>query len=322
MSWIGIGVGTLALGTVGNLAMGARAQKQQNKLAQGASQAFQPLEVPEPAEIDYMDPEEILSRWRGEVWGNREEYSKIGGFLNEDEQKAAQRANLMANPQYYGLLDNMTSKALDYSKGNLPDDVQDNILKQASESAYLRGFSYGTEGKGGNVYANGNDAAANLALKNLGLTSLDLSKFGLELTGQALDQSRASRGQIISAKDTIPTQAFFQDQLNKQSEGMYMNEQNQNNFEAASANAPAQAAYNQLLFQSNQAVNQQQLQMQQLSNITGLVLGGANIFGNLHLQSQLSQRTGAPGAAAASGSLGAPVARTAGSWVPGTTLHL
>lgn len=333
MSWIATGViGGLTLGGTSlavGLSQSARAAKAQKELEANSQGAFGPLMVPEPATIEYMDPEEILGRWRGEVTSQFPEYSKIASKLNEDEQAAAARANQLANPQYYGLLANLSNKALDFSSGRLPDDVRQNVMNQANEQSYLRGFSYGTSGgsnSGGNVYAGGNDAGANLALKNLGLTSLDLTKFGLELTGSALEQSRASRGQIISAKDTIPTQTFFADQLNKQSEGEAMNEQNANNYAAAVANAPQQAAYQQLLFRSNMTANQSAIQGQQMQSILGFASGAFNTLANFGIQSRAlsamntAPRLGATGAvggvATGAGNAAASAARTVGSWQP------
>lgn len=222
-----------------------------------AKGAFKPLKVPEPAEVEFAAPEEVLGRWRGEVTGHFPEYSHIADLQNVDEQKAAQKANLMANPDYYSLLGAQSNLAQSYARGEIPADVKEQIFNNASENALTRGFSYGRSGGGGNTYANGNDASANLALKNLGLTSLDLTKVGSSMISENLGQSRASRGRVISATDVLPTQAFFVDQMNMVSQGDYMNEQNQNNYEAAKANAPQQAAYNQMLFRQNMMTNQQ-----------------------------------------------------------------
>jgi hypothetical protein len=220
---------------------------------------------------------------------------------------------------------------MDFTSGRLPADVKKNILTQANEESYLKGFSYGTDsGKGGNVYAGGNDAAANLALKNLGLTSLDLTKLGLDLSQTALAESRASRGQIISAKDTIPTQGFFADQMNKQSEGAYMNDQNQNNYQAAVKNAPQQAAYNQMLFRSNMLSNNQQVQAQQTQQYAQIAGQALNAYGQSRQYS--GQQGGFAGGQQGGGyyppsqdaSYGGAGARTAGSWQPttGTTQYL
>lgn len=298
----------------------------------GSGGAFGTLAVPKPAEIEYASPGEILSNWRGEVLGKFPEYSKIAGKLNEDEQAAAQRANQLANPQYYGLLAGLTNKAMDFTSGKLPADVKKNILTQANEQSYLKGFSYGTDsGKGGNVYAGGNDAAANLALKNLGLTSLDLTKLGLDISQTALAESRASRGQIMSAKDTIPTQGFFADQMNKQSEGAYMNEQNKNNYKAGVANAPQQAAYNQMLFRSNMLSNNQQVQAQQTQQYAQIAGQAVQAYSN-YRQDSGGQGGSFSGGQQGSGyyppsqdaSYGGSSARTAGSWQPttGTTQYI
>lgn len=254
MSWIYAAV-TVAT-TVGGMAYNSSQSKKARKRNEGRLRAgeeagaFDPLAIPEPQELDVPSAEEILAAWRGEVLTNFPEYDKISGKLNVSEQEAARVANKMANPQYYSLLDRLSVNASEAAQGKLPTDVKQNILRNANEDAYLRGFSYGTgNGSGGNVFAGGNDAAANLALRNLGLSSLDMMKYGNSLTGNVLDQSRASRGQVLSAKDTVPTTAIFQDQMNMEAIAQYNFASDKAAFEAASHNAPIQAGYNKLALQ-------------------------------------------------------------------------
>lgn len=304
---------------------GYASRKQQQQAMQGADGAFGPLAVAEPAEINYASPQEILAQWRGEVTGNFPEYSKIAASLNEDEQKAAIKANQMQNPNYYGLLGHMSNQANDYLSGKLPGDVQANILNTANENAYLRGFSYGKPGGGADVYAGGNSADANLALKNLGLTSLDLSKLGFDMGTSVLNESRAGRGRVISATDTIPTQVFFADQMNKQAEGAYMNDQNQNNYEAALQNAPQQAAYQQLMFRSNAASNDAAIRAQQANTYAQIAGTLANTYArNASVSGSGSSFAGQYGDGGNRASYTNAVAAgssapTAGSWTPTTT---
>jgi hypothetical protein len=228
----------------------ARKRNEGTLTAAGEAGAFSPLAIPKPVEMDVPSAGEILASWRGEVTTNLPEYEKIGTGLNISEQEAARVANIKANPQYYGTLNQITTNALQAGRGVIPKDVQQNVLRSANEDAYLRGFSYGGPGgRGGNVYAGGNDAAANLALRNLGLTSLDMMKYGDALGGAALEQSRAGRGKIISAKDVVPTPQIFQDQMNASALAEYNFASDKSSYAAASQNAPIQAAYNKLALQ-------------------------------------------------------------------------
>jgi len=252
--WVTL-LGTAAI-SAGTMAYSSSQAKKARKRGEGTlaagekAGAFSPLAIPKPVEMDVPSAGEILASWRGEVTTNLPEYEKIGQGLNISEQEAARVANVKANPQYYAALNQITTNALQAGRGVIPKDVQQNVLRSANEDAYLRGFSYGGPGdRGGNVYAGGNDAAANLALRNLGLTSLDMMKYGDTLGGAALEQSRASRGDIVSAKDVVPTPQIFQDQMNASALAQYNYASDKSAFKAASQNAPIQAAYNKLALQ-------------------------------------------------------------------------
>lgn len=254
MSWIAaaVSVATAVGGAVYGSSQAKKARKRNEATLTAAEKAgaFEPLALPEPQELDVPSAEEILKSWRGEVTTFFPEYDKIGTDLNVSEQAAARYANKAANPQYYSILDQVSTNALQAGRGVIPKDVQQNILRNANEDAYLRGFSYGGPGdRGGNVFAGGNDAAANLALRNLGLTSLDMMKYGDALSGAVLEQSRAGRGQVISAKDTVPTPQIFQDQMNAEAIAQYNFATDKAAYAAGSQNAPIQAAYNKLALQ-------------------------------------------------------------------------
>lgn len=250
-----------AIATVAAAGIGAASASHQAKKARRANArtladaegagAFEPLALPEPQELDVPSAEEIMAHWRGEVTTKFPEYEGIAGKLNTSEQAAARAANLAANPMYYDVLNRVTTNAQQAASGAIPKDVQANIKRTANEDAYLKGFNYGAPGgrSGAGTFAGGNDAAANLALRNIGLTSLDIMKYGNQLSGNVLEQSRASRGEIISAKDVIPNPALFQDQMNASAIAEYNFASDKAAFKAGSQNAPIQAAYNKLALQ-------------------------------------------------------------------------
>jgi hypothetical protein len=284
-------VATTVGGAMYNAHQARKAKSANNAIVSGATKAgaFDPLTIPKPQKLKVPGAENILSSWRGEVGGKFPEYDAIAGKLNASEQEAARYANTAANPDYYTTLGQITSNALQASQGRIPEDVKQNILRQANEDSYLRGFNYGTPSGGSKPYAGGNDAAANLALRNLGLTSLDMMKYGDALSGQVLDQSRASRGTVMSAKDVVPTSQIFQDQMNAQAVAQYNYASDKAGYAAAVKNAPIQAAYNKLALQmgvqaQNNAIgaqastNNAQLAMSALQALGGLY-GGSSTLG-------------------------------------------
>lgn len=286
MSWVAaaVTVGTAIYGGVSSAQASKKARKANNALLTGAenSGAFDPLAIPKPQELKVPSAQEILSSWRGEVNGNFPAYDEIAGKLNTSEQAAARYANTAANPQYYTALDSITSNALQASSGKIPDDVRQNLLRQANEDSYLRGFNYGTPGGKSAGYAGGNDAAANLALRNLGLTSLDMMKYGDTLTQGVLDQSRQSRGSIISAKDTVPTTDIFANQMNASAIAQYNFASDKANYAAASANAPIQAAYNKLALQMGVQGQNNALAAQTTTSNTQLAMSALQALGSMY----------------------------------------
>jgi hypothetical protein len=286
MSWVAaaVTVGTAVGGAVYNSSQAKKAKKANNAVLTNAekSGAFKPLAIQKPVELHVPGAESILSSWRGEVLGQFPAYDEIAGKLNTSEQSAARYANTAANPQYYTALDQLTSNALQASRGEIPSDVRQEILRNANEDSYLRGFSYGKAGGGGNVYAGGNDAAANLALRNLGLNSLDMMKYGDALTSQVLDQSRASRGTVLSAKDVTPTPQIFQDQMNASAVAQYNFATDQEAYKAASKNAPIQAAYNKLALQMGITQQNNALGAQVSSSNAALALSAMQALGGLY----------------------------------------
>lgn len=286
MSWVAaaVTVGTAVGGAVYNSSKAKKAQKANNAVLSDAKKAgaFRPLAIPKPVELHVPPAENILAAWRGEVTSQFPAYDRIADNLNVSEQDAARYANEASNARYYEALQQLTSNALQASKGKLPADVQANILRQANEDSYLRGFSYGTPSGGAETYAGGNPASANLALRNLGLTSLDLMKYGDALTGNVLEQSRASRGDIISAKDVTPTPQIFQDQMNASAVAQYNYASDKSNYNAARINAPIQAAYNKLALQMNIQQQNNALGMQASSNNAQLAMSALQALGGLY----------------------------------------
>lgn len=286
MSWVAaaVTVGTAVAGGVANYSSSKKARKQNSALVSSADKAgaFRPLTIPQPERLKVPSAESILSSWRGEVTGQFPAYDAIADKLNASEQDAARYANQAANPQYYDVLSQLTANALQQSRGEIPADVRQNILDQANEDSYLRGFSYGTPAGGSRTYAGGNEAAANLALRNLGLTSLDMMQRGEALGQRVLDQSRLSRGTVMSAKDVVPTTDIFGNQMNAAAMADYNYRTDKQSYRAAVKNAPIQAAYNKLALQMGVQQQNNALSMQTASNNAALAASAMQALGGLY----------------------------------------
>jgi hypothetical protein len=177
-----MGIGTaISAGSAISGAAGSRKAAKNQKQAFAAAEkggAFDPLVIAKPQKLKVPSVGGIMGQYRQDVTQNYGGYEDIAQRFSASEQASNRAATQAANPNYYNVLQQLSNTAMQAGKGMLPADVRQQILQNANEDSYLKGFSYGKTGGGGNVYAGGNDAAANLALRNLGLSSLDMMKYG------------------------------------------------------------------------------------------------------------------------------------------------
>lgn len=250
-----VSAGSAISGAIGS----RKAQKNQQQAFSAAESAgaFDPLVIAKPERLKVPGAGQIMGSYRQDITQNYGGYEDIAQRYATSEQEATRQANQAANPNYYNILQQLSNTAMQASRGMLPEDVKQQILQNANEDAYLKGFSYGKSGGGGNVYAGGNDAAANLALRNLGLSSLDMMKYGSALSQDVLGQTRSSRGRAVSTMDVTPDPALFQQQMDSAAIADYNYRTDKAGYRAGMQNAPAQAALNKLSFQTGAQTNQQ-----------------------------------------------------------------
>ena len=300
--------GTAVAGAVSS----SKAQKKQEQAMNAAQEggAFDPLKIPKPQKLKVPSAGGIMGSYRQDVTQNYGGYEDIAQRFTGSEQAATRAATEAANPNYYNVLQQLSSTAMQAGKGMLPADVRQQILQNANEDAYLKGFSYGKSGGGGNVYAGGNDAAANIALQNLGLSSLDMMKYGNALGQDVLSQTRASRGRVTSAMDVAPNPALFQQQMNNAAIADYNYRTDRAAYRTGSENAITQAASNKLAFQTgaqtNQAAMGQSSGRMALESLTAL----GSLYGDLYPNGRPKQQAAAGGASAAGGAADS----AGGSW--------
>lgn len=300
----------LSAGSAISGAIGSRkAQKNQRQAFSAAESAgaFDPLVLAKPERLKVPGAGQIMGSYRGDIQQNYGQYEDIAQRYSASEQAANRSATEAANPNYYNVLQQLSNTALQAGRGVLPDDVKQQILQNANEDSYLKGFSYGKSGGGGNVYAGGNDAAANLALRNLGLSSLDMMKYGNALGQDVLGQTRSSRGRVVSTMDVTPDPALFQQQMNNAAIADYNYRTDKSSYRAGMQNAPTQAALNRLTLQTGSQTNQaaigQSSNRMALESLTAL----GSMYGNLYPNGMNSQKP-----AAAAGETAA--ASSGGSW--------
>jgi hypothetical protein len=300
--------GTAVAGAVSS----SKAQKKQEQAMNAAQEggAFDPLKIPKPQKLKVPSAGGIMGSYRNDIQQNYGGYEDIAQRFTGSEQAATRAATEAANPNYYNVLQQLSSTAMQAGKGMLPADVRQQILQNANEDAYLKGFSYGKSGGGGNVYAGGNDAAANIALQNLGLSSLDMMKYGNALGQDVLSQTRASRGRVTSAMDVAPNPALFQQQMNNAAIADYNYRTDRAAYRTGSENAITQAASNKLAFQTgaqtNQAAMGQSSGRMALESLTAL----GSLYGDLYPNGRPKQQAAAGGASAAGGAADS----AGGSW--------
>jgi hypothetical protein len=304
----------LSAGSAISGAIGSRKSRKNQQQAFSAAEeagAFDPLVLAKPERMNVPGAGQIMGSYRGDIQQNYGQYEDIAQRYSASEQAANRSALEGANPNYYNVLQQLSNTALQAGRGMLPDDVKQQILQNANEDSYLKGFSYGKTGGGGNVYAGGNDAAANLALRNLGLSSLDMMKYGNALGQDVLGQTRSSRGRVVSTMDVAPDPALFQQQMNNAAVADYNYRTDKSSYRAGMQNAPTQAALNRLTFQTgaqtNQAAVGQSSNRMALESLTAL----GSMYGNLYPNGMPGQKPAAAGAAPATG---AAAASSGGSW--------
>jgi len=108
---------------------------------------------------------------------------KLANQVNLFNDRQAIRGYSLMQPYFQQLQAQLGANALSFAKGELPSDVVNSIGRASASRGLASGFGQGANG--------GQGALGTLNLRNLGLTSLDLSKYGNQL-GQSLTSQAAS----------------------------------------------------------------------------------------------------------------------------------
>lgn len=182
MSGAIIAAGVIAAGSA---AYAGYASNQASKKAASAMrngvQTFDPIEPGAPQTVDWR---RAVNDALGFNIGNAQQRNDLSSMTNAFNTRQAQKMYRTFQPSFDSLQSQIGQNALSFSRGQLPADVQAAIGRAAASRGLANGFGQGAGGGG-----SGTSMGA-LTLRNLGLTSLDLSKFGTQLAMNASLQAK------------------------------------------------------------------------------------------------------------------------------------
>lgn len=174
---------------------GKAAEKNAAQVQQGTQPLGEPTLLGAPNQIDLRQ----LSQDSVDIPYDKLEYaSRLARSVNRVNYGEAMRYYRKIQPFFDQIQRQVGSNALSFARGELPSDVVGSIGRAAAERGVQGGFGFGTQGgKTG--------ALANLNLRNLGLTSLDLARYGTETGMRVNQQAKALLPNLASPTDYLLT---------------------------------------------------------------------------------------------------------------------
>lgn len=177
-------------------AMSNKASKDAAAQMRDGVMTYDPLRPPDPTTVD----------WRREVVNalnfSNNNFPRAAGYANQVNQfntRQAQRQYRTFQPYFDQLQNQIGANALSFSQGQLPADVVASIGRATSQRGLSGGFGQGARGGGSGT------AMGNSLLRGLGLTSLDLSKFGTGLAMNASMQAKQLSPGLFDPTSMLPT---------------------------------------------------------------------------------------------------------------------
>lgn len=170
-------MGAIIAGAVIAAGGAAYAANQSSKASKEASDAmgnvkpFKPKMLGAPSLVDW---EKAGMKATGANWRNIVGTEKLGAEVNRFNQAQAMHGYEYFQPYFKQNQELIGRNAASFARGELPSDVVGNIGRAAAQRGIQGGFGM-SQGAGG-----GGTALGSLNLRNLGLSSLDLSKWGTQ----------------------------------------------------------------------------------------------------------------------------------------------
>lgn len=136
----------------------------------------EPIEPDAPKTLDWQSVLNTVLGTNANTTGQREQLARRTNTFNAAEAK---RMYGGMQPYFDQLNSQIGQNALSYSKGELPADVVSSVSRAAASRGLSSGFGQGVRagGAGGSM--------GSLNLRNLGLTSLQLSQYGTQTAMEA-----------------------------------------------------------------------------------------------------------------------------------------
>jgi hypothetical protein len=165
---------------------------------------------------------------------------QLAAQTNVFNTRQAQRMYRTFQPSFDTLQRQIGQNALSFSQGQLPPDVVASLGRAASSRGLASGFGQGARGGGSGT------ALGNSLLRGLGLTSLDLSKFGTGLAMQAGLQAKQLSPALFDPSSLMvsPQQAIGYEMQNAQTQNEAARYWNQLQNQALMGNVSAQNTAN------------------------------------------------------------------------------
>lgn len=268
-SWIAVA------GTVVSVGVGAYESSQSKKSGTGGgppvvqAQPFTPNKLKNPATVNLGNVEQ---GYLGDLQSSFGQAAGYAGQVNNFNINQALSAYSKTQPAFQALQSQIGSNALSFAKGELPADTIASIGRAAAQQGITSGVVGGKPGTGG--FGGGNSQISNINLRNLGLTSLDLSQMGTQLGMQVNAQAKALSPILASPTDFQPTvqDSVSAAQFNAQTLNSFNEYNNQQDNAAKLGNLSANNQFNQATANSQYAgqLAQNQQNMQALSSLTSL----------------------------------------------------
>lgn len=209
-----VGIGTAA--SVGGSMYAANqqkkaAQKQANALGQMETQSVM---LDDPQQIDPMAVLQQLYNVNSQNTPGARQQAAAANKFNTGQALKAYNKML---PGFSQLQAQIGANANAFARGELPSDVQSAITRAAAQRGIQGGFGFGSQGASGG-------AMGNLNLRNLGLTSLDLAKYGTQVGMQAGTQAAALTPRLATQQDYLfsPQQMLGIEQFNVGAQNQFM----------------------------------------------------------------------------------------------------
>ena len=169
--------------SAGTAAYSANQQKKASKEAQSGMAALAKKgQLDDPELVDWMNAGRYATDQNQQNWGRT---MRLAGGVNRFQQNQALKGYEKFQPYFRQNQELIGRNAASFARGELPADVVASLGRAAAQRGIQGGFGM-SQGAGG-----GGTALGSLNLRNLGLASLDLSKWGTQFA-QSANQAGAS----------------------------------------------------------------------------------------------------------------------------------